>query len=112
MENSDFYKEKLENSYTAARLAIIKHKELYVQFLQAKLKELGLDRDVIRKDGVRGRILIIKKAVYGFSSTPYEYEFHPFTKDGSISKLQSGCIHYAVNGHRDSILTEQFSKIE
>lgn len=112
MENSDFYKEKLENSYTAARLAIIKHEELYVQFLQAKLKELGLDGNVIRKDGVRGRILITKKAVYGFSSTPYEYEFHPFTKDGAISKLRSGAIPCGTRGPRDSILTEQFSKIE
>lgn len=112
MENSAFFKEKLENSYREAYHAIEEHKELYKSFLQAKLKELGLDGDVIRKDGVKGRILITQKAVYGFSSTPYEYEFHPFTENGTISKLKSGAIHYDVGGPRDSILTEQFSKIE
>lgn len=62
------------------------YKEEYFSVLRSILCELKLDGAVVRKrDGVAGEIAIE-------CSAQFPVQFHPYTKDGSLSKNASGYI--------------------
>lgn len=75
-----------------------KLREEYKNAMLEILKESGLNDGVIRKkDGVKGVIQIYCE----YASFFPKYHFHPYTKNGEISKVQKGWIWDDVTLKKD-----------
>lgn len=108
MERANVIRKKFEDMYAKTGVTQ-EYTEMYKKFLENKLKKLGLNGNVVRNDGVKGRILIAKHNG-GRSRSPYRFNFHFLNDNGEVRK-QNRCISYSCWSD-DSALTSKFLKAE
>lgn len=88
----------LQEIYDTHKQRVSKEMALYVAELENHIKELGLNKRVIRiKDGREGELKVVRE------STLIEIKFYPITKSGELSKNASG---YFLLGFKDKLEEE------
>lgn len=90
----------LQEIYDAHNQRFDEEMASYVAELESHIKELGLDKRVIRiKDGREGELKVIRES--GFA----EIKFYPITKSGELSKNAS---EYFLLGFKDCKLEKEY----